>query len=43
MEYAADLVSLHELDGVGASRKGRDPIAFAEIVHTVARARKLEG
>jgi triosephosphate isomerase len=40
-EYAAGLLASPEVDGAGASRKGRDPIAFAEIVRLVAAAKEL--
>jgi triosephosphate isomerase len=35
-EYAADLLASPNVDGVGASRKGRDPDAFAKIVRLIA-------
>jgi triosephosphate isomerase len=34
-EFARDLLASPDLDGLGASRKGRDPVSFAEIVHLV--------
>ncbi len=37
--YARGLLALPEVDGLGAGRKGRDPEAFAEIVHLIARMR----
>lgn len=40
-EYATGLLTLPEVDGVGASRKGRDPVAFAEIVRLIAAAKGL--
>jgi triosephosphate isomerase len=40
-EYAAGLLASPEVDGVGASRKGRDPTAFAEIVRLIAAAKGL--
>lgn len=40
--FASDLLSLPDLDGLGAGRKGRDPRAFAEIVQLIARARILQ-
>ncbi|MBN1814089.1 MAG: triosephosphate isomerase [Anaerolineae bacterium] len=40
-EYATGLLASLEVDGVGASRKGRDPIAFAEIVRLIAAAKGL--
>jgi triosephosphate isomerase len=36
---AQDLLALPDLDGLGAGRKGRDPDAFATILHLVAQAR----
>ncbi len=35
--HAADLLVLPDLDGLGASRRGRDPEAFAQIVRQIAR------
>jgi len=40
-EYAGGLLASPEVDGLGASRKGRDPMAFAEIVRLVATAKGL--
>ena len=40
-EYAKGLLISPEVDGLGASRKGRDPAAFAEIVRLIARAKGL--
>jgi triosephosphate isomerase len=40
-EYAGDLLISPEVDGAGASRKGRDPTAFAEIVRLVAAVKGL--
>jgi triosephosphate isomerase len=37
-EYAEGLLSPQDVDGAGASRKGRDPVAFAEIVRLIAVA-----
>lgn len=37
--YAKGLLALPEVDGLGAGRKGRDPIAFAEIVRLIATAK----
>ena len=31
-EHAAELLTCPDVDGLGASRKGRDPAAFAKIV-----------
>jgi len=36
---AADLLVLPDLDGLGASRRGRDPEAFAQIVRGIARVK----
>ncbi len=38
-EYADGLLSSLDLDGLGASRKGRDPVAFAEIVRRITAAK----
>jgi len=40
-EYAEGLLASPEVDGLGASRKGRDPIAFAEIVRLIAMVKGL--
>jgi len=40
-EYAGGLLISPEVDGAGASRKGRDPTAFAEIVRLIAAAKGL--
>jgi triosephosphate isomerase len=37
--YARDLLALPDLDGLGAGRKGRDPVAFAELVRLIHEAR----
>ena len=37
--YARDLLALPDLDGLGAGRKGRDPVAFAELVRLIHQAR----
>lgn len=37
--FAKELLSLPDLDGLGAGRKGRDARAFAEIVRLIARQR----
>jgi triosephosphate isomerase len=39
--YAEGLLASPEVDGLGASRKGRDPIAFAEIVRLIAISKRL--
>jgi triosephosphate isomerase len=38
-EHAADLLACSDLDGLGATRRGRNPITFAEIVRQIARAK----
>jgi triosephosphate isomerase len=40
-EYADGLLTSPEIDGLGASRKGRDPATFAEIVRRIATAKGL--
>lgn len=40
-QYAEGLLGSSEVDGLGASRKGRDPTAFAEIVRVIVRAKGL--
>lgn len=40
-EYAAGLLASPQVDGAGAGRKGRDPVAFAEIVRLIAAAKGL--
>jgi triosephosphate isomerase len=37
-EYAEGLLALPEVDGLGASRKGRIPADFAKIVRLIALA-----
>ncbi len=37
-EFAPHLLSVPDIDGLGAGRKGRDPQAFAEIVHLVVKS-----
>lgn len=37
-EFAPRLLSVPDIDGLGAGRKGRDPRAFAEIVRLVVKA-----
>jgi triosephosphate isomerase len=39
--YAIGLLSSPDVDGLGAGRKGRDPVAFAEIVRLIAAAKGL--
>lgn len=38
-EYADGLLVSPDIDGLGASRKGRDPVAFAEIVRRITAAK----
>jgi len=38
-EFAADLLACPDLDGLAATRRGRDPAAFAEIVRLIAEER----
>lgn len=38
-ERAPDLLAHPDLDGLGASRQGRDPVAFARIVRQIARTK----
>jgi triosephosphate isomerase len=38
-EGARTLLKVAGLDGLGVGRKGRDPVAFAEVVRTVAQSR----
>jgi triosephosphate isomerase len=38
-EYAADLLACPDVDGLGATRRGRDAATFAEIVRLIARSR----
>jgi triosephosphate isomerase (TIM) len=40
-EYAGDLLSSEDVDGLGAGRKGRDPAAFSQIVKKIAAAKGL--
>jgi len=40
-EYAEKLLASPDVDGLGAGRKGRDPIAFAQIVRLIAAAKGL--
>jgi triosephosphate isomerase len=40
-EYANGLLSSLDVDGAGASRKGRNPVSFAEIVRLIAVAKGL--
>jgi triosephosphate isomerase len=41
LPYARDLLALPDLDGLGVGRKGRDPRAFAELVHLIAQERSM--
>jgi triosephosphate isomerase len=38
-EHVENLLALPHLDGLGAGRKGRDPVAFAQIVRLIATAK----
>jgi triosephosphate isomerase len=38
-EYAADLLAYPDVDGLGATRRGRDPVTFAAIVRQIAIAK----
>jgi len=38
-EYAADLLTAPDVDGLGATRRGRDPATFLEIVRQIQGAR----
>ena len=38
-EYAENLLASPDVDGLGAGRKGRDPLAFARIVRLMASAK----
>jgi triosephosphate isomerase len=40
-EYAERLLASPDIDGLGAGRKGRDPVAFAQIVQLIAAAKGL--
>ncbi len=40
-EYAETLLASPDLDGLGAGRKGRDPVAFAEIIRLIAGAKGI--
>jgi triosephosphate isomerase len=39
-DHAADLLTAPDLDGLGASRKGRDPGTFVEIVRQIAQVKR---
>jgi len=39
LEYAPNLLTVHDLDGLGATRKGRDPAVFAQLVRLIAQAK----
>jgi triosephosphate isomerase len=41
-EFVPELLACPEIDGLAATRRGRDPAAFAGIVRLVARARTRE-
>ncbi len=38
-EFAADLLAIPDLDGLGATRRGRAPETFADIVRRIAQAK----
>jgi triosephosphate isomerase len=40
-EHVENLLASPDLDGLGAGRKGRDPVAFAQIVRLIAEAKGL--
>jgi triosephosphate isomerase len=40
-EYVERLLASPDVDGLGAGRKGRDPVAFAEIVRLIAASKGL--
>ena len=40
-EYAADLLACPDVDGLGATRRGRNAATFAQIVRLIARTRTL--
>lgn len=40
-EHVEQLLASPDLDGLGAGRKGRDPVAFAQIVRLIAAAKGL--
>jgi triosephosphate isomerase len=40
-EYAEGLLASPDVDGLGAGRKGRDPIALAQIVQLIAASKGL--
>ena len=39
-EHATELLTVSDLDGLGASRKGRDPKVLVEIVRQIAQAKQ---
>jgi triosephosphate isomerase len=41
-EFAPDLLGSPELDGLAATRRGRDPATFAEIVRLIAGMRRRD-
>lgn len=41
LEYAPDLLTIPDLDGLGATRKGRDPAIFAQLVQLIAQAKGI--
>jgi triosephosphate isomerase len=40
-EYAEELLASPDVDGLGVGRKGRDPVAFAQIVRLIAEGKGL--
>jgi len=42
-QYAAQLLASPDIDGLGATRRGRDPRSFAEIVRRIARVKLGHG
>lgn len=42
-QYAAALLASHDLDGLGATRQGRDPATFAQLVQLIAQAKGITG
>ncbi len=41
-EFVSDLLAYPEIDGLAATRRGRDPAIFADIVRLIARARAYQ-
>jgi triosephosphate isomerase len=38
-EFVRELLAIPDVDGLGATRRGRDPTTFAEIVRRIAEAK----